>query len=524
MHYVALKHIAVENMRAPFIKCSAFILIITAIAKLQVLFHGSVPFHQTDSVFTFLTMRELLLVVAAAEIFSSVWLLCNKNETQSVWFIFSLGVAFGIYRTGQLFLEGNASCPCLGGLEAWFPSNLQPYIEAALRIFVVFFVAGGLLFGVKMFISNLGGHASVNGRRSSLTLRRLPFIIIIYAIGHNLPAQDAGGNLRKIVQLFALPVSPAEVVFERENPPLTLNNVSYPATKQLYYGCWNENGFVIRLLTATEITDEITDAVRHLRHDTNAHFTAGRHGADAWVLTGKTLTRVHAQQGDNMAAFYSSDLGPDARQLDAIYVNELLLNLVRNLGIRDLDRSTVQESPHGFSARLYDGTPIKCTISVSQEQQDVPSRIEVQLLNTNRSFQINYMYKSLTGLKREPLYPTEICVSEARLAGKGVAEECIKIHHWGHVPSSLSSQLTGFQGFTNDIGTNLVKIFATNGSLFRMTQSNALEPVAGYRDETSSQSTIIAMLSIIPLALFLLVQLLRPAFTALRSKTSRIEG
>jgi hypothetical protein len=114
-----------------YLKSAAILLCLTASAKLIGLSHDTSFQNLNDSVFYFLTNRQLLLIVSALEIIvaGSVLLPTILIETKIIS-VFWLATLFSVYRFGLFLAKEPQPCKCLGDLLSW--SNLS---DDSIRLF-----------------------------------------------------------------------------------------------------------------------------------------------------------------------------------------------------------------------------------------------------------------------------------------------------------------------------------------------------------------------------------------------------
>ena len=103
-----------------YLKSAAILLCLTASAKLKGLSYDTSFQDLNDSVFYFLTNRQLLLVVSALEIIVAAYILLptvlNKMKIASVFWLATL---FSVYRFGLFLAKEPQPCKCLDDLLSW---------------------------------------------------------------------------------------------------------------------------------------------------------------------------------------------------------------------------------------------------------------------------------------------------------------------------------------------------------------------------------------------------------------------
>jgi hypothetical protein len=130
----------------PFLLSAAFILFITALAKVLTLSSTSAALTSNNPVFPFITQRTALAAAAAAELMIAVGIVVNWPLRQQLLALISLTTTFGVYRLALYFLAANVNCECLG---TQLPLGLGPTAQNRLTLFLLLYMLFGALILIR---------------------------------------------------------------------------------------------------------------------------------------------------------------------------------------------------------------------------------------------------------------------------------------------------------------------------------------------------------------------------------------
>jgi hypothetical protein len=101
------------------------ILLTTSLLKFGSALSNIGYLNLSDSIFSFLNMRELLIATALLEFLLAIYLIWNRNSLMSLTCIAFFSSLVVLYRIGLFWLNPAQPCPCLGRLTDWIHVSPQ---------------------------------------------------------------------------------------------------------------------------------------------------------------------------------------------------------------------------------------------------------------------------------------------------------------------------------------------------------------------------------------------------------------
>lgn len=126
-----------------FVWLVALVLLLTGLAKVGTALAGGSAYGQADVVFSFLSLRQLLLLAGLLELGCVAWLLRPGQPTGKALLILWLSSLFWVYRLGLKLAEVQGPCPCLGAVPLWTPAWAVA-VDGVLLGMLVFMTVGAL--------------------------------------------------------------------------------------------------------------------------------------------------------------------------------------------------------------------------------------------------------------------------------------------------------------------------------------------------------------------------------------------
>ena len=131
-----------------FVRASSFVLLVTAVAKMVTVWNPVPYLLQSDSVFPFLTVGQVIESATLLELTTVVVVLLTPNLRAKLIAIGWLGLLFLAYRAClNLESPGKPSCPCLGTVGQIFGISDPVLDKFMFAVAAIFFL--GSVIGLK---------------------------------------------------------------------------------------------------------------------------------------------------------------------------------------------------------------------------------------------------------------------------------------------------------------------------------------------------------------------------------------
>ena len=124
-----------------FLNVVPYLLVMTALAKLTIMFSDSIALERADPVFYFLTVRQVTIFAGFLEFLAVVilWSRSFSKFTQSTALLW-LSLVFLGYRAARYIIGVTSPCHCLGSVPNWLPvlpANLLDWVATAIAILLL---------------------------------------------------------------------------------------------------------------------------------------------------------------------------------------------------------------------------------------------------------------------------------------------------------------------------------------------------------------------------------------------------
>jgi len=134
------------------LRISGLLLVAVGGLKFISVFTGVAYLFQPDPVLTFISNRNVLLIVGNLEIVTAAIILGHPESWLARYGLLALCATFAIYRLGLALLMVHQPCPCLGRASDWL--HLSPHQVDLLSLFLlgILSVTGVIsIFNLKKF-------------------------------------------------------------------------------------------------------------------------------------------------------------------------------------------------------------------------------------------------------------------------------------------------------------------------------------------------------------------------------------
>jgi len=120
------------------------VLALTALCKLVSISGESRILGVPDPIFSFLTMRQLLLLTSVIELLAAFYLWKGANPMTKSFVVLWLGAVFFSYRVG-LWLMHYKGCACLGTVAQWLPVS-PAAVDVLMKVVLAYLTIGSAIF------------------------------------------------------------------------------------------------------------------------------------------------------------------------------------------------------------------------------------------------------------------------------------------------------------------------------------------------------------------------------------------
>ena len=148
----AMTRSSFTSMLSFAIKCSrcfivSVICILIATCSLKILTVAAAwnELSSRDPLFSFLSNRELLIIVSVLELSLVVFLAKCRNTFLSAFAIAWISSLFLCYRIGLLMIGYTGGCSCTGGAESWVAIITANHLDVTLKIALGYMTVGSCL-------------------------------------------------------------------------------------------------------------------------------------------------------------------------------------------------------------------------------------------------------------------------------------------------------------------------------------------------------------------------------------------
>ena len=140
-----------------YINSVSLLLCLTAFLKVGSVLSNVAYLKLSDPVFSFLDMRELLLLAAFVEFLLAVYLLWEKNIVRALTCIAFFSIILLLYRVGSFWVSPAEPCPCLGRLGDWIHIKPSTADKIAKTLLAYFLCGSGVFLGLNIFARKQSG-------------------------------------------------------------------------------------------------------------------------------------------------------------------------------------------------------------------------------------------------------------------------------------------------------------------------------------------------------------------------------